>query len=128
MIPEIMLPGAFGSKQWLTVAQRDFGEMADLIVPAETPQDAVMSSSIENEDRYIDAYWQWIHPLYPIVHRKSFNLTGATPLLKAAMLALGAQALTDAIDKTNARILHEKCIKVLKKVLNPHFVKIQSTR
>lgn len=121
MTDQVLLPGAFGSCRMLTAADRDMMERDALIVPSASRHDSLVEVNVSepvytNEDRYLGAYWLWVHPLYPVVHRPSFSLGDASPLLKAAMLALGAHALGDAVDKTNGRIVHERCMKVLKKV------------
>lgn len=121
MADQVLLPGPFGSSQVLTAAERDLIEKDDLTVPASRPHDALVDVSLNeatytNDDRYLGSYWLWVHSLYPVVHKPSFNLQEASPLLRAGMLALGAHALGDSVDKTNARIVHERCTKVLKKV------------
>lgn len=72
-------------------------------------------NTISNEERYFTAYWTWVHSLYPIVHQPSFNAHSTSPLLKAAILALGAQACDNAQDRRTARVIHERCVKVLQK-------------
>lgn len=124
MSDQQLLPGAFGSSGIMTPEDRDFVEHEDLQVPTGTPQGSSLDLTLDehtytNEERYAGAYWLWIHPFYPVIHRPSFSLHNASPLLKAAILALGAHALGDAADKTNARIVHERCAKVLKKVSGP---------
>lgn len=121
MAEQVLLPGTLGSSQILTAAERDLMEKDELVVPQGSPRDSLVDLSINesthtNEDRYLGAYWLWVHPLWPVVHRPTFNLHEASPLLRAGMLALGAHAIGDSLDKTNARIVHERCIKVLKKV------------
>lgn len=121
MMDHVLLPGAFGSSRLLTADDRDAMERDDLVIPCSSRHDSLVDLSIaepaySNEERYLGAYWLWVHQLYPVVHRPSFNLHDASPLLKAAMLALGAHALGDSLDKTNARIVHERCVKVLKRV------------
>ena len=96
-------------------------EHSQLLIPTGTPPGSSFELTLDettytNEQRYLNAYWVAVHPFAPVVHRPSFVLEHASPLLKAAMLALGANALGDASDKTNAKIVHEKCMKVLKKV------------
>lgn len=117
---QVLLPAAFGSSRMLTASDRDLMEQDDLIIPSDTRHDSLditaNGPAYTSEDRYLGAYWLWVHPLYPVVHRPSFRLHDASPLLKAAMLALGAHALGDPLDKTNARYVHERCMKVLKKV------------
>ena len=93
----------------------------DLTIPTRSPRGSSIDISLDenvytNEERYLGSYWLWIHPFFPVVHRPTFKLRNASPLLKAAMLALGAHALGDAEDKRNARTVHERCTKVIKKV------------
>ena len=99
---------------------RDLEEKAELAVHMISPESSWNLNFDEplsnNEQRYLEAFWNHVHPLFPVVHRPSFNPYDASPLLKASMIALGAQSLGAATDKTNARLIHEKCIKVLKKV------------
>ncbi len=112
----------FGAQRVITPEDRDFmHEINDLLIPTPSPQSSTADfgldeASYTNDDRYLGAFWRWIHPFYPVVHRPSFILPSASPLLKAAMLALGAQALPDTSDRRNARIIHERCLKVVKKV------------
>lgn len=106
--------------QLLSPDYRDFMEQHELVVPTGTPplsiEQSVDEQTFSSEDRYLEAYWRWIHPFFPVIHRPTFQLRNASPLLRAAVLALGAQALDNASDKKNARITHERCMKVLKKV------------
>lgn len=100
---------------------RDLMEQAELSVHLDSSELSSLNLNVEeatytNEDRYLEAYWHWVHPFFPIVHRPSFSQYNASPLLKASMIALGAQALGGASDKKNARVVHERCVKVLKKV------------
>ena len=96
-------------------------EEHELLVPTESssPSPSLSGSddnAYTNEDKYLGAYWLWIHPLFPVLHRSTFDFRRANPLLRAAILALGGQALGTTTDRTNTRILHEQCLKVLKKV------------
>ena len=121
MSDQPMLLGSFGSSRILTPEDRDLMEHDDLLIPTRSPRGSSADLSLDeniytNEERYLGAYWLWVHPFYPVVHRPSFLLQTASPLLKAAMLALGAHALGDTEDKKNARIVHERCAKVIKKV------------
>lgn len=100
---------------------RDALEQAELSVHMVSPESSTLNLSVDevtyiNENRYLAAYWRFVHPLYPVVHRPSFDLQSPSPLLRASMIALGAQALNGSSDKTTARHVHERCVKVLKKV------------
>ena len=112
---------SFNTQRMLTPEDRDFMEHDDLLVPAPSPHGSTVDFGLDetdytNDQRYLGAYWRSMHPLFPVVHRPSFILPNASPLLRAAMLALGAHALPDTADKRNARIIHERCVKVIKKV------------
>ena len=122
MDDHLLLGGSSHPSRGPTLEERDLMESNDLIVPTSTVHgsslDLTLNSLDEatytNEERYLTAYWLRIHPLFPVVHRPSFTIQTASPLLRAAILALGAHALGDAADKTNARQIHERCLKVLK--------------
>jgi len=97
-------------------------EAQELIIPSASPRSSLDATFDEyttftNEQRYLGAYWTWTHALFPVVHKPSFNPHAASPLLRAAMLALGAHMLQNQTDMGNARIIHERCAKVLKKVI-----------
>ncbi|KAK4627371.1 hypothetical protein CLAFUR0_04680 [Fulvia fulva] len=64
--------------------------------------------------QYLAAYWSQVHELFPIIHKPTFDHDAANPLLRAAILALGGQASGHRTDLSNARTIHEKCVKVLK--------------
>ena len=111
----------FDTQQLLTPEDRDRMEFSQLLIPTPSPHSSSQDLSLDelnysNDERYLGAYWRWIHPFYPIVHRPSFVLASASPLLRAAILALGAHALTENADKRNAKIIHERCMKVIQKV------------
>lgn len=73
---------------------------------------------LASEQRYMEAFFTWIHDQLPIVHKPSFALSPREdlPLLRTAIMALGAQALGRRLDVLNAQTLHETCLKVLKMV------------
>jgi len=109
-----------GSLRTVTAEQRDNMETGDLLIPTAIPQNlpsdlAFDEIAFTNEQRYLAAYWTWLHPLYPVVHKPTFTLAGASPLLRAAMLALGAHMLQTSVDMENARMVHERCTKILKR-------------
>jgi hypothetical protein len=107
---------ASGSVRMMSAEERDMSETDDLVIPTTPPSSSSdLTLDTTNDYRYLAAYWSWIHPLFPIVHKPSFDLEHSSPLLKAAMLALGAHMLRNSTDMGNARIIHERCTKVLKK-------------
>ncbi|KAK4967519.1 hypothetical protein LTR66_011952 [Elasticomyces elasticus] len=64
----------------------------------------------------LESYWQLFHPLLPILHSPSFSFDSAPPLLRSAMIAVGAQYSSEWQDKTDAAALHAQCLKCLQKV------------
>ncbi|RMX82834.1 hypothetical protein D0869_05763 [Hortaea werneckii] len=103
----------------MTASERDNMEFHDLMIPTTVPQEPWEETTFDdlaytNEHRYLAAYWTWIHPQYPIVHKPTFDLDRTTPLLRASMLALGACMLHNETDVENASTIHERCVKVLK--------------
>ena len=122
MADQQLPPGTFGAQPVLTPGDRDFmHELDDLLIPTPSPQGSTVDFGLDevnytNDKRYLGAFWRLIHPFFPVVHQPTFILRNASPLLKAAMLALGAHALPDTSDRRNARIIHERCLKVVKKV------------
>jgi len=99
---------------------RDFLEQDELVTPTSAPQAANFGPNqfhhrIDNEQRYLEAFWECVHPAWPILYRPSFDSTRASPLLKAAVITLGAHSTGIPIDSGNACILHKRCLKVIRK-------------
>ena len=67
-------------------------------------------------EQYLDQYWRLLHPQYPVLHRPTFSLSTASPILKAAVLAIGSHYLLDYNARQDSRRLHEQCSKILAKV------------
>lgn len=67
---------------------------------------------------YLEHYWQHFHPAFPVVHRASFHLDpeAQAPLLRAAMMAVGAQYSDAPNSQVDSLSLHERCVKVLSQV------------
>lgn len=109
-----------GSLKAISAKERDDKESGDLKIPTTVPTESTADTifnelAFTNEQRYLAAYWTWIHPLYPILHKPTFHVDEASPLLRAAMLALGAYMLHNSTDMQNARIVHERCMKILQR-------------
>lgn len=106
---------ANGSTRMMPAEERDLLEMDKLTIPPRSRHGGSYDTHLDvtNERRYLRTYWMWVHPLFPVVHKPSFNLAEASPLLRAAMLALGAHVLQTSEDMGNGRIIHERCTKVL---------------
>jgi hypothetical protein len=96
---------------------RDLLEQDQLVTPTSVPQNIGVRQfhhRIDNEQRYLDAYWRLVHPTWPILHRPTFDMSYTSPLLRSAMLTLGACNTGHQIDSGNACILHKRCLKVIK--------------
>ncbi|TLD11478.1 hypothetical protein E2P81_ATG10354 [Venturia nashicola] len=97
---------------------RDILEQDELVTPTSVPKDfgaRRYHHRTDNEQRYLDAYWRWVHPVWPIVHKPTFDMAYTSPLLRAAMLTLGACSIGNQIDSANGCIMHKRCLKVIKK-------------
>lgn len=106
--------------EFVSAEQRDFMEQDDLATPLFGPQahdfgPNLQNNGFDNEQRYLDAYWDSVHSLWPIVHKPTYDIFTASPLLRASMFALGAQSTGHPTDFSNGRTLHDRCIKVLQK-------------
>ncbi|KAK5108335.1 hypothetical protein LTR62_008431 [Meristemomyces frigidus] len=102
--------------------ERDAMEAEDLLIQPTCRLNTLGSDgsipdepSCNDEQRYLASYYHWIHPQFPLLHKATFVLETASPLLRAAVLALGAHALQDATHVTKATIMHERAQKVIKK-------------
>lgn len=99
---------------------RDMLERDELVTPTSAPQAASFGPNqyhynMDNEQRYLDAFWSSTHPAWPVVHKPSFDVTYASPLLLSAMVTLGAYSTGNQIDAANACIVNKRCLNVLRK-------------
>lgn len=107
--------------QGLSAEQRDFMEQDELATPLFGPQADDFGPNLQNdsfgnnEQRYLAAYWESIHSLWPVIHKPTYTTYSASPLLRASIFALGAHAMSDQTDIVNGRTLHDRCSKVLQK-------------
>lgn len=107
-----------GMSGLLPAEARDVTESQDLASAFQsiTIEDFVDGSAFSREEFYLESYWTWVHDLFPVIHRPTLHLPTASPLLRAAILALGAQALGGRDHLSNARNLHERSMKIVTKV------------
>lgn len=118
-----------GNGTALLPAYRDFLEQDELVTPTSAPHNfgaRQLHHHLDNEQRYLEAYWRLVHPIWPIIHRPTFDVSYTSPLLRSAMLTMGACMTGDQVDAANACILHKRCLKVIKKrtVSNSHSYRI----
>lgn len=64
-------------------------------------------------EQWLNSYWRLFHPAFPIVHRFTLVHLETSPMLYAAIAAIGAHYSNDT---HNARALHERCVKLLARV------------
>jgi hypothetical protein len=99
---------------------RDMLEQDELVTPTTAPQAANFGPNqyrhrVDNEQRYLEGFWRSTHPSWPVIHQPTFDITRASPLLRAAVITLGAHSTGIPIDSANACILHKRCLKVIGK-------------
>ncbi|KAJ4299425.1 hypothetical protein N0V90_004670 [Kalmusia sp. IMI 367209] len=103
--------GHFGPK---TMVQRDEEEQAFLF-----PEQSYGMGQLAHTypfEQYLNNYWRYFHATYPIIHRAAFeSINQSSPMLHAAMIAIGGQYSNDASVKRKSRILHDRCMKLLDK-------------
>ena len=68
---------------------------------------------------FLKCYWQYFHPLCPIVHFPSFMSAVPQPLLAESMIVLGAQFSPRPDAKQFAASLHAACVKLMDEVSGP---------
>lgn len=103
--------GHFGAK---TMVQRD--EEEGVILFGEQPYGMGPIAHTYPFEQYLDYYWRVFHPTFPVVHRSTFENMIASPMLHAAMIAVGGQYSNDTSVKRKSRILHDRCVKLLERV------------
>jgi hypothetical protein len=102
----------YGQFEPKTMMQRDEDEGVDLF-----PEQPYGMGQIEHtypSEHYLNNYWRLFHPTFPVVHRSTF--ASMSPMLRAAMIAIGGQYSHDTTVKHKSRKLHDRCIKLLEKV------------
>ncbi|KAF2010777.1 hypothetical protein BU24DRAFT_436201 [Aaosphaeria arxii CBS 175.79] len=95
------------------MAQRDEEEQSYLFPDQSFGMEQFADSSPFGQ--YLDTYWRLFHPSFPVVHRASFErMMAQSPMLRAAMIAIGMQYSNDPSAKRKSRILHDRCLKLLR--------------
>jgi Fungal specific transcription factor domain len=69
-------------------------------------------------DIYLSSYWQYFHPLFPIIHRPTFDRTEDN-LLRIAMAAIGTQYHDSVEARTKGSEFNEACRKGIDLVSSP---------
>jgi len=117
---DLHLGDAYGVDLNMMLECRDMLEQDELVTPTFAPQTANFGQNqyrhrADNEQRYLEAFWRSVHPSWPILHKPTLDPSQISPLLRAAVLTLGAHSTGHPIDSGNACILHKRCLKVIRK-------------
>jgi hypothetical protein len=110
----IDVTGGYGQIDPKTMMQRDQEEAAFLF--HDQPYGMGQVVHTYPSEQYLNNYWRLFHPTFPVVHRSTFGSMSSSPMLCAAMLAIDGQYSNDTSVKRNSRLLHDRCIKLLRKV------------
>ncbi|MBE7180475.1 MAG: hypothetical protein INR71_04550 [Terriglobus roseus] len=76
---------------------------------------------------YIDAYWEYFHPLFPILHKPTMEQqrqidpeqSNSSLLLQAAMMICGATFTNEETRRTDGKMLLRRALKQLQQVRGP---------
>lgn len=63
-------------------------------------------------EEYISSYWRFFDPLWPIIHRPTFN-ADTSPVLRLAMASLGTQFFGRSTDREIGSELHADCKRMI---------------
>lgn len=105
---------SFGTYDPPTMAMRD--ERDEIALFPEQQHGMNQITNTYPSENFLDSYWRLFHPAFPIVHRPTFGNVSPSPMLLAAMIAVGGHYSTDLSVKRKSRVLHERCIKLLEQV------------
>ncbi|KAK3402134.1 hypothetical protein B0T20DRAFT_451013 [Sordaria brevicollis] len=65
--------------------------------------------------RYLEVYWERVHPLFPVVHRASFE-EAPEEVLRYAMAAVATQFLENDEDRVKGNEMHDYVAREVKKI------------
>lgn len=105
----------YGHYSAKTMMRRD--EEEGVILFPEQPYGMGHTEQAYPFEQFLNNYWRLFHPTFPVVHRPTFESSmSKSPMLHAAMIAIGGQYSCDTTVKRKSRVLHDRCIKQLEKV------------
>jgi hypothetical protein len=104
----------YGHFEPKTMGQRD--EEEGMILFPEQPYGMGQIAHTYPFEQYLNNFWRLFHPTFPVVHRSTYESMSPSPMLHAAMIAVGGQYSNDMSTKRRSRILHDRCIKLLEGV------------
>lgn len=107
--PSLQLPFSnVGSQQWLPIRNQSASPASMAM-----GQSSLLKIQNPRTRHYLECYWQFFHPLFPIVRYASFMSSVPQPLLAASMVVVGAQYSPRPDAKQYSAFLHAKCLKLL---------------
>jgi hypothetical protein len=81
---------------------------ASAMIPGAIPLSRAIRNGIPS---YLEVYWERFHPLYPILHRATFDEpTEQHDILRCAMAAVATQFFQDKEARVNGNKLHEHAL------------------
>lgn len=105
------VPSYAGSWDGSTV--HDSGDETDAMF-YEQPLDATIGTRAKQN--YINAYWRSFHPAFPILHKLTYQRKMPSPLLQAAIMAVGTHYSAEPHADGDAKVMQEKCNRLLANV------------
>lgn len=82
------------------------------------------SDLLGNESKfkvYLDCYWQYFHPLFPILHYPTITSSSPPPALAVLMVVLGAQFSSRFESKIYSTFMYESCVRLVANVSKSFF-------
>lgn len=118
--PSLQLPFTnVGTQQWLSIRNQSTSPASMAM-----GQGSLLKIEDPRTRHYLECYWQYFHPLFPIVRFLSFMSKVPQPLLAASMVVVGAQYSPRPDAKQRSASLHARCLKMLSDVssalVEPH--------
>ncbi|KAL8934958.1 MAG: hypothetical protein Q9216_005651 [Gyalolechia sp. 2 TL-2023] len=118
--PSLQLPFAnVGKQQWLPLRSQSTSPASMAM-----GQGSLLKIQDLRTRHYLECYWRYFHPLFPIVRFTSFMSKVPEPLLAASMVVIGAQYSPRPDARQYSASLHAKCLKMLSDVsgtpMGPH--------
>ncbi|KAK3078168.1 hypothetical protein LTS18_008271, partial [Coniosporium uncinatum] len=107
------VPSYAGSWDGSTV--HDSGDETDAMF-YEQPLDTTIGTRAKQN--YINAYWRSFHPAFPILHKLTYQRKMPSPLLQAAIMAVGTHYSAEPHADGDAKVMQEKCNRLLANLRN----------
>ncbi|KAL8833216.1 MAG: hypothetical protein Q9170_004411 [Blastenia crenularia] len=107
--PALQLPFTnVPSQQWLPIRKQSTSP-ANVVMG----RSGLLKTNNPRTRHYLECYWQYFHPLFPIVQFRFFTSTVPQSLLAASMVVIGAQFSPRRDAKQDSASLHAICQKLM---------------